>query len=321
MGKLNTRKIEKLLKDMKNLEKEIRFAKAMDLRNRKPEKIRNMKKKEINLEMRKLLMPYFLTAGLVVGGLKLTGEGFPFYKDDVKKYLITDEVLGLNEQTDTVREIYREEKPMNSILYYSTWKQDENEQYFRNCIYCETNAVDLLEIIDTVDRLVLYYYGYLEHFEYDLTNPGEHHPYEVEYFYRDYSSLEEYFKNKVEDRKNTSDPLEEPLKFGNIETYREYLKYSYSIESVNNKPGFIAHLYEIDKEKFIYDKESDEQNRKATILFIALTSGGFILIGNRKEILRKMNEMQHYPYKSREQLELKLRRTRKQINKHTDKQY
>lgn len=304
MEKMNTWNIEKLQKKIIDLEKEIRFAKSVDARHRWPEKIRKIKKKKIDLEMRKLLMPYLLTAGLVVGGLKLTGEGFPFYKEDVKKYLVTEETSERMRGAYTLRKTYLEEKPINSILYYSAWQRDENGVYFRDYTYCETNAVDVMEIFDVNKTL---FFGW----------KSEWANFKIETLYGGFQSVEEYFKYKAEERKNTSDSLEEPLEFGNIETYREILQEP--MGWVNNEPGFIAHLYEIDKEKFIYDKESDEQNRRATILFIALTSGGFMLIGNRKEILRKMNEMQHYPYKSRKQLELKLKKTRKQINKYTDK--
>lgn len=125
--RLNKKKmLKELRKEIESLESLVKNANAV---NRKRKIVKNLK---ISVRFMQLLAPYILTAGILAGGCKLIGAGFPFYSGD--KFKSNLNTMKEFDNLDNIRyeKQYDDFEESNDILsYHSKWEKDDAGFYSR----------------------------------------------------------------------------------------------------------------------------------------------------------------------------------------------
>ena len=141
---MNNAELRKLNKLKIQLKKEIEFS------YKEVKKVRNLR---IFKGACKFIYPFIVSTGIVVGGFKLFGFGFPFNMDKEKKYkayeldfqtggsLYSDETYVKNE--------WYSDKIKSNIKLYSPWKKEENN-YSRIKRLYEIKNLDDINIYNAV---------------------------------------------------------------------------------------------------------------------------------------------------------------------------
>lgn len=108
--------LTQMQKELKQLEMEIKYSKFTNL------KYSLIKNTKISLRFMQRLAPYVLTAGIMAGGSKLVGAGFPFYSGDTVK--INSNIMKEFDNLGNIRyeQSYDDfEDDSNNLYYYSQW--------------------------------------------------------------------------------------------------------------------------------------------------------------------------------------------------------
>ena len=76
------------------------------------------------------LAPYIITAGISIGLIKSLGGGFPFYRDEIKKYKVydleleTNGYVSMNTKYRTYN-LFDVPLPDNKLIIYTPWQEEE----------------------------------------------------------------------------------------------------------------------------------------------------------------------------------------------------
>ncbi len=130
------KKLHEMRREIKRLEKNLKYLNLVNL------KIGAVKNLKISLKFMQLVVPYVLTAGIVTGGFKLVGFGFPFYGEDSFK-----ENSNTMKEFDSLGNVRYEqqydhfENSNNILCYCSQWQRGDDGFYSRNV---ETYKLDEL---------------------------------------------------------------------------------------------------------------------------------------------------------------------------------
>lgn len=121
------KRLLEMKKEIEILESKLEHSKSV---NKKINTIKNLK---ISLRFMQHIAPYVVTAGIMAGGCKLIGWGFPFYSgDNLKKY------SNIMKEFDSLGNIryeqqYDDYENSSNILYYcSKWQHENDGFYSRN---------------------------------------------------------------------------------------------------------------------------------------------------------------------------------------------
>lgn len=115
--------IEELEKELKNIKNE----------NKRKVVIKNLK---ISKTLLRGISPYVLSAGIIAGTLKLTGIGFPFYTDTLKKTADVKSEFDANGSLIKSEKVYGNyeeeyESRINRLMLYSSWIKNKDNKYER----------------------------------------------------------------------------------------------------------------------------------------------------------------------------------------------
>ena len=93
--------------------------------NDKIKKNKRIKKLKISLACLRAIYPYIVSTGLLLGGLKVLGLGYPFVKDNHKNYLV--EMKDFDSYNNTSYEQYYDsiwnDLPTSFLRHYGQWEK------------------------------------------------------------------------------------------------------------------------------------------------------------------------------------------------------
>ena len=142
MGEARKKKLLlEMKKEVEDLERQIKYTKLVNLKNAL------IRETLINGRRLQWLAPFILTACITAGGAKLIGAGFPFYMDDIEKFLYTKKEF---DNTGNIRyeEQYGEFNSLtHQINHYTKWEDAGNGFY--------TRRVESYKLSDITDEKVL----------------------------------------------------------------------------------------------------------------------------------------------------------------------
>lgn len=118
---MKKQKVLKLEEEIKELEDQIKHQKITNLKN---SSIRNLKMSAKCLQL--LIAPCVLTAGLLAGGMKLSGKGLPFYQDTFKRKIFQQETID-SLGNCKIKEQYEFKDTTNVLYYYSRWNKVDSK--------------------------------------------------------------------------------------------------------------------------------------------------------------------------------------------------
>ena len=131
------------VKTMNNNKNHKSIEEKVKSKNKRLKAVKNLK---ISLKVAQLVAPYVVATGITVGVLKLTGDGLPFYRDNIERCATITKTFDTLGNESIEKQFGSTKSSTNLIRHYTELEKEDNGLYTRKIETYEMNEKDSDEI-------------------------------------------------------------------------------------------------------------------------------------------------------------------------------